>query len=105
MVYIGSIGKPVERVEQIVHIVGENDKRRKLMEYLSKGVDPPIIIFVNQKKGADVLAKGASFADLTPSFYRCFSRFGEAGIQRVHPARRQRPRAERVCLGQLEIRS
>ncbi|ENN77196.1 hypothetical protein YQE_06334, partial [Dendroctonus ponderosae] len=58
VVYIGSIGKPVERVEQIVHIVGENDKRRKLMEYLSKGVDPPIIIFVNQKKGADVLAKG-----------------------------------------------
>ncbi|KAK9878428.1 hypothetical protein WA026_022068 [Henosepilachna vigintioctopunctata] len=58
VVYIGSIGKPVERVEQIVHIMGENDKRRKLMEYLSKGVDPPIIIFVNQKKGADVLAKG-----------------------------------------------
>ncbi|XP_066143482.1 probable ATP-dependent RNA helicase DDX23 [Euwallacea fornicatus] len=58
VVYIGSIGKPTERVEQIVHIVGENDKRRKLMEYLSKGVDPPIIIFVNQKKGADVLAKG-----------------------------------------------
>ncbi|CAH1984663.1 unnamed protein product [Acanthoscelides obtectus] len=58
VVYIGSIGKPVERVEQIVHIMGENDKRRKLMEYLSRGVDPPIIIFVNQKKGADVLAKG-----------------------------------------------
>ncbi|XP_076256441.1 putative ATP-dependent RNA helicase DDX23 [Rhynchophorus ferrugineus] len=58
VVYIGSIGKPTERVEQIVHIVGENDKRRKLMEYLSKGIDPPIIIFVNQKKGADVLAKG-----------------------------------------------
>lgn len=58
VVYIGSIGKPVDRVEQIVHIVTENDKRRKLMEYLSKGIDPPIIIFVNQKKGADVLAKG-----------------------------------------------
>lgn len=58
VVYIGSIGKPTERVEQIVHIIGENDKRRKLMEYLSKGIDPPIIIFVNQKKGADVLAKG-----------------------------------------------
>lgn len=56
--YIGSIGKPVERVEQIVHIMGENDKRRKLIEYLNKGIDPPIIIFVNQKKGADVLAKG-----------------------------------------------
>lgn len=58
VVYIGSIGKPTERVEQIVHIMTENDKRRKLMEYLSKGVDPPVIIFVNQKKGADVLAKG-----------------------------------------------
>ncbi|VEN47472.1 unnamed protein product [Callosobruchus maculatus] len=58
VVYIGSIGKPVERVEQIVHIMGENDKRRKLMEYLSRGIEPPIIIFVNQKKGADVLAKG-----------------------------------------------
>lgn len=50
VVYIGSIGKPVERVEQIVHIMGENDKRRKLTEYLGRGVDPPIIIFVNQKK-------------------------------------------------------
>ncbi|CAG9832460.1 unnamed protein product [Diabrotica balteata] len=58
VVYIGSIGKPVERVEQIVHIVGENDKRKKLMEYLSRGIEPPVIIFVNQKKGADVLAKG-----------------------------------------------
>ncbi|XP_019878147.2 probable ATP-dependent RNA helicase DDX23 [Aethina tumida] len=58
VVYIGSIGKPTERVEQIVHIMGENDKRKKLMEYLSKGLEPPVIIFVNQKKGADVLAKG-----------------------------------------------
>lgn len=57
-VYIGSIGKPTERTEQIVHIMGENDKRKKLMEILSRGVEPPVIIFVNQKKGADVLAKG-----------------------------------------------
>lgn len=56
--YIGSIGKPTERTEQIVYIVGENDKRKKLIEILSKKVDPPVIIFVNQKKGADVLAKG-----------------------------------------------
>lgn len=58
VVYIGSIGKPTERTEQIVHIMGESDKRRKLMEILSKGVEPPVIIFVNQKKGADVLARG-----------------------------------------------
>lgn len=57
-VYIGSIGKPTERTEQIVYIMGENDKRKKLVEILNRKVDPPIIIFVNQKKGADVLAKG-----------------------------------------------
>ncbi|EDS27249.1 DEAD box ATP-dependent RNA helicase [Culex quinquefasciatus] len=57
-VYIGSVGKPTERTEQIVHIVTENEKRKKLMEILSRGVEPPCIIFVNQKKGADVLAKG-----------------------------------------------
>nr|XP_019536883.2 probable ATP-dependent RNA helicase DDX23 [Aedes albopictus] len=57
-VYIGSVGKPTERTEQIVHIMTENEKRKKLMEILSRGVEPPCIIFVNQKKGADVLAKG-----------------------------------------------
>ncbi|XP_039950060.1 probable ATP-dependent RNA helicase DDX23 [Bactrocera neohumeralis] len=57
-VYIGSVGKPTERTEQIVFMMGEHDKRKKLMEILSKGIEPPVIIFVNQKKGADVLAKG-----------------------------------------------
>ncbi len=50
-------GKPVDRVEQIVHIVSEGDKRKKLLQYLSSSLEPPIIIFVNQKKGADVLAR------------------------------------------------
>lgn len=58
IVYIGSIGKPVDRTEQIVYMIGENEKRRKLTETLQRNVEPPIIIFVNQKKGADVLAKG-----------------------------------------------
>ncbi|CAN7997261.1 unnamed protein product [Ixodes pacificus] len=58
IVYIGSIGKPVERTEQVVHLVTESEKRRKLVELLNRGVEPPVIIFVNQKKGADVLAKG-----------------------------------------------
>jgi len=31
--------------------------RKKLVDILNNGIDPPIIIFVNQKKGADVLAK------------------------------------------------
>uniref|UniRef100_A0A0V0G449 Probable ATP-dependent RNA helicase DDX23 n=3 Tax=Triatoma TaxID=30075 RepID=A0A0V0G449_TRIDM len=58
VVYIGSVGKPTERTEQIVYMMSEQDKRRKLMEILNRGVEPPVIIFVNQKKGADVLAKG-----------------------------------------------
>ena len=50
-------GKPTERVEQIVHMLSENDKRKKLLKILESGIDPPIIIFVNQKKGADVLSR------------------------------------------------
>ena len=40
-----------------MHIVTEQEKRKKLLELLGRGLEPPIIIFVNQKKGADVLAK------------------------------------------------
>ncbi|KAH9403555.1 DEAD (Asp-Glu-Ala-Asp) box polypeptide 23 [Tyrophagus putrescentiae] len=57
VVYIGSVGRPVERVEQLVYLVSEGEKRRKLIDILQKGVEPPVIIFVNKKKGADVLAK------------------------------------------------
>ncbi|XP_065053585.1 probable ATP-dependent RNA helicase DDX23 [Rhopilema esculentum] len=57
VVYIGSAGKPVERVEQRIMIIKQNAKKKKLVEILNGGAEPPIIIFVNQKKGADVLAK------------------------------------------------
>nr|XP_053646064.1 probable ATP-dependent RNA helicase DDX23 [Cherax quadricarinatus] len=57
-VYIGSIGKPVERVEQVVYMVSEQEKRKKLLDILKRGITPPVLIFVNQKKGADVLARG-----------------------------------------------
>uniref|UniRef100_F7A1V5 Probable ATP-dependent RNA helicase DDX23 n=1 Tax=Ciona intestinalis TaxID=7719 RepID=F7A1V5_CIOIN len=57
IVYIGSAGKPIERVKQIVYLVKENEKRKKLLGLLEKGITPPVIVFVNQKKGCDVLAK------------------------------------------------
>merc|ERR1712012_1132202 len=57
VVHIGNVGKPVERVEQVVYMCKENDKHNKLIHILNERIDPPIIIFVNQKKGADVLAK------------------------------------------------
>lgn len=58
VIYVGSAGKPTERVQQIAHMVSEQEKRKKLLAILGQGIDPPVIIFVNQKKGADVLAKG-----------------------------------------------
>ncbi|XP_014001011.1 probable ATP-dependent RNA helicase DDX23 [Oncorhynchus mykiss] len=57
VVYIGSAGKPHERVEQKVLLMGEGEKRKRLLDVLARGFEPPIIIFVNQKKGVDVLAK------------------------------------------------
>jgi len=47
-----------QQTEQVVYLMKENDKRNKLISILNSGIDPPILIFVNQKKGADVLARG-----------------------------------------------
>jgi ATP-dependent RNA helicase DDX23/PRP28 len=44
--------------------------RKKLVEILNAGIEPPIIIFVNQKKGADVLAKSLEKMGVS-----CFSLF------------------------------
>lgn len=67
VVYIGSVGRPTERVEQIVYLIGEESKRKKLVELISSDAfDPPIIIFVNQKRGADMLAKGLTKLGFAP---------------------------------------
>lgn len=50
VVHIGSVGKPTERTEQIVYMISDEQKRKKLIEVLGQGHEPPIIIFVNQKK-------------------------------------------------------
>ncbi|KAI7867246.1 P-loop containing nucleoside triphosphate hydrolase protein [Spinellus fusiger] len=59
VVTIGMAGQAVETVEQRVEMINdENRKKNRLLEVLNSGVYPaPIIIFVNQKKGVDVLAK------------------------------------------------
>jgi len=57
IVYIGSVGKPTERTEQIIKMTDEKGKRKLLVQILESGIEPPILIFVNQKKGCDVLAK------------------------------------------------
>ncbi|KAI7859354.1 P-loop containing nucleoside triphosphate hydrolase protein [Circinella umbellata] len=59
VVTIGTAGQAVETVEQRVEMINdENKKKNRLLELLESGLyEPPIIIFVNQKKGVDVLAK------------------------------------------------
>ena len=58
VVHIGAAGKPTERVVQVVHMISEHQKRKELLELLQQGIEPPVIIFVNQKRGADMLGKG-----------------------------------------------
>ncbi|KAJ1980165.1 mRNA splicing protein prp28 [Dimargaris xerosporica] len=58
VVTIGSAGQAVETVEQRVEMVNDDDrKRRRLIEILRQRFDPPIIVFVNQKKNVDSVFK------------------------------------------------
>lgn len=59
VVTIGQAGQAVETVEQRVEMINnEERKKNRLMDILNSGdFEPPIIIFVNQKKGVDTLAK------------------------------------------------
>lgn len=66
-VFIGSAGKPIDRVEQIIYMLTEQEKRKKLVAILNEGIEPPVIIFVNQKKGADVLAKSLEKLGFNPT--------------------------------------
>uniref|UniRef100_A0A0N5A1A3 Probable ATP-dependent RNA helicase DDX23 n=1 Tax=Parastrongyloides trichosuri TaxID=131310 RepID=A0A0N5A1A3_PARTI len=67
IVYVGSIGRPTERIEQIVYMLTEEQKRKKIIEVLTKFYEAPIIIFVNQKKGADILAKSLTNVGFSPA--------------------------------------
>ena len=57
IVNIGSVGRPVDRVQQEVILLSEQAKSGKLLGILNQQPEPPVIIFVNQKKGADILAR------------------------------------------------
>ncbi|RKP09279.1 P-loop containing nucleoside triphosphate hydrolase protein [Thamnocephalis sphaerospora] len=61
-VTIGTAGKAVDTVEQRVELInGEEKKKNRLLEILrSHEFEPPVIIFVNQKRGVDVLARALS---------------------------------------------
>lgn len=63
VVTIGVAGQAVDTVDQQVEFLPNEDKKRgRLLEVLNQGHQPPIIVFVNQKKTADQLAKDISRA-------------------------------------------
>ncbi|KAF9297797.1 DEAD (Asp-Glu-Ala-Asp) box polypeptide 23 [Linnemannia elongata] len=65
VVTIGTAGQAVETVEQRVEMItDENKKKNRMMELLKGSFAPPMIVFVNQKKGCDTLAKMINSAGL-----------------------------------------
>ncbi|KAJ7685100.1 P-loop containing nucleoside triphosphate hydrolase protein [Mycena polygramma] len=65
VITIGEAGRAVDTVEQRVEFVsGEEKKKQKLLEILNSGqYAAPIIVFVNQKKTADMVAKDLARAN------------------------------------------
>jgi len=63
-VTIGNAGEVVDTVEQRVEFIhGEEKKKNRLIEILRTiGLPPPMIVFVNQKKTAEMVAKYVSQA-------------------------------------------
>ncbi|BGP14517.1 mRNA splicing protein prp28 [Rhodosporidiobolus nylandii] len=59
IVTIGVAGQAVDTVDQRVELINSEEKKKaRLIEILNHGgFEPPMIVFVNQKKGADVLMK------------------------------------------------
>eukprot|EP00929_Paragymnodinium_shiwhaense_P015798 TRINITY_DN123903_c0_g1_i1.p1 TRINITY_DN123903_c0_g1~~TRINITY_DN123903_c0_g1_i1.p1 ORF type:complete len:744 (+),score=259.38 TRINITY_DN123903_c0_g1_i1:143-2374(+) len=70
IISIGDPGHAKKDIEQRLEFVGEAKKKKRLEELLV-GQEPPIIVFVNQKKAVDVLAKS-----LDNSGYRVCSLHG-----------------------------
>ncbi|KAG8954718.1 mRNA splicing protein prp28 [Tulasnella sp. 424] len=69
VITIGEAGRAVDRVEQRVEFVQGEDKRKaRILDILNNGgFEPPIIVFVNQKKTADMVAKDLSRAGWAPA--------------------------------------
>jgi ATP-dependent RNA helicase DDX23/PRP28 len=70
IISVGDPGHAKKDIEQRLEFLGEAKKKKRLEELLV-GAEPPIIVFVNQKKAVDVLAKS-----LDNSGYRVCSLHG-----------------------------
>jgi hypothetical protein len=72
-------------------MMDEKQKPVRLMEFLETNPDPPIIIFVNQKKGLSVWSSCLG-ADVCRMRGTCQA-VGAQRLSHNHPARQQEPRA------------
>jgi ATP-dependent RNA helicase DDX23/PRP28 len=97
-VVIGNAGEAVETVEQRVEFIQGDEKRKlKLQEILRTiGLPPPMIVFVNQKKTADMVVKYVQQAGVrivaSTSLYvsyspRLYAFFRSVVVSRCIPAR------------------
>lgn len=68
IVTIGVAGQAVDTVDQRVEMINSEEKKKaRLLDILGNGgFEPPMIVFVNQKKGADVLQKELQRARVSP---------------------------------------
>ncbi|KAJ3245924.1 DEAD (Asp-Glu-Ala-Asp) box polypeptide 23 [Chytriomyces hyalinus] len=59
VVTIGTAGQAVDRIEQRIEMINDEGKKKTRLLELLGGDEfaPPMIVFVNQKKGCDVLSK------------------------------------------------
>jgi hypothetical protein len=70
VVTIGTAGQAVDTVEQKVEMINEERKRDRLLQLLNGEYEPPIIIFVNQKKLSDNIAKALTKLGVSLSLRR-----------------------------------
>ena len=66
IVNIGPAGNPVDKVKQVVYMLSHEAKKKKLLSLLDSGMEAPIIVFVNMKKGCDLLPNHSKDWDTEP---------------------------------------
>jgi ATP-dependent RNA helicase DDX23/PRP28 len=57
-IYIGERGQAVDRIHQVIRWCGSESGKKQALLQLLDGAEPPIIVFVNTKKGVDAVARG-----------------------------------------------
>ncbi|KAF8336514.1 P-loop containing nucleoside triphosphate hydrolase protein [Cantharellus anzutake] len=69
VITIGEAGRAVDTVEQRVELIsGDEKKKQRMIDILNNGgFSPPMIVFVNQKKTADMVARDISRAGWSTS--------------------------------------